>query len=278
MSALSMNEKYQTITNLIAKAYETDDEEHYWKIIGELHKRGSITEFNAAKKLALSKDPKEREISSDILGQLGWSKKTYQHQSVSILIQLLSDNNVRVIASAAFSLGHRNDLRAVPYLTEKIDHQNSRVRMGIVTGLSRLENKIAIGALIKLSYDSDFDVRNWATFGLGSSCEMDTNELREALYKRVLDTEYEIRGEALVGLAMRNDDSILINIIKELEGEFNGIWAVNAAKLLARPLFCKALVELKDRLDHKDKKYFENEINHALSACCHKSRTSNLLH
>ncbi|WP_020561039.1 hypothetical protein [Thiofilum flexile] len=51
---------------------------------------------------------------------------------------------------------------------------------------------------------------------------MDTQATRNALHKKLLDDDYKIRGEALVGLAKRNDISILNVLIDELEGEFNG--------------------------------------------------------
>lgn len=263
-----MVENSETTSKLVALAYNEDDEDKYWRIIAKLHKRGSSHEFEAAQKLVKSEDSTEREIGADILGQLGWSTKAYQYESVSILIKRLSDSNDDVIASAAFSLGHRNDHRAAPYLIKLIEHQNPRVRFGVVSGLSGLEDKFSIDALIKLSRDKDFDVRNWATFGLGSLCEIDTKELKKALHDRLHDIEYEIRGEALIGLANRKDNSILNNLINELEGEFNGNWAIEAAKLLAMPQCCKVLLKLKDRLDPEDKEYFLGDVNDAISVCC----------
>lgn len=264
-----MVEKSESTSNLIAIAYKENDEDKYWSIIAELHERGSKSEFDAAKKLVKSEDAIKREIGADILGQLGWSKKLYQQESVSILIQLLHDNNIDVISSAAFSLGHRNDSKAIPFLVELVEHQNSRVRHGVVFGLSGLDDEIAVGALIKLSHDKNFDVRNWATFGLGSLCEIDTKELREALHERISDREYEIRGEALVGLALRKDNNIHNDIINELKGEFNGNWAVEAAKILATYQYCEILIELKKRLivENEDERFI-GDVNNAISACC----------
>ncbi|MCI5145415.1 MAG: hypothetical protein D3923_07755 [Candidatus Electrothrix sp. AR3] len=266
----NMEFKSQPTSNLVAMAYETYNEDDYWKLITELHKRGSSCEFNIAKDLVNSNDAVKREIGADILGQLGWSKKNPFHtESVSLLIELLSDKNGEVVASAGFSLGHKNDTRAVPRLLKLVGHSNPKVRYGVVSALSGLENDRAIEALIKLSHDNDFDVRNWATFGLGSQCDIDTPALRAALFERVSDKEYEIRGEALVGLAQRNDLRIKSAILKELEGEFEGSWVLEAAQLLALPEFCEPLIRLKNQMVGKNE-YFLREANEAINACCAK--------
>ena len=60
-------------------------------------------------------------------------------------------------------------------------------------------------ALIALSADADADVRDWATFALGTLAAADTPELREALAARVEDADEDTRLEAVHGLALRGD-------------------------------------------------------------------------
>ncbi len=256
----------RTTAELIDIAYSAQEEE-YWRLIAILHGRGSEVEFSAAQKLANDPDPVNREIGADILGQLGWSEHTFQEESVAILIKLLSDSTDDVIASAAFSLGHRNDPSAIPHLLKHIKHPNPRVRHGITFGLSCHDENSAIEGLIILSEDSDFDVRNWATFGLGSQCDIDTIELRKALIKRTDDIEPEIRGEALIGLARRKDETIKEKIVKELSGPFYGIWAVDAAGIFPHPEYYPLLTDLLHRLDDRNKSSSANEINEAILAC-----------
>lgn len=114
---------YSTL-QLIELAYSIENDDEYWSLIGEIHGRGGEVEFNFSKMLCESDDPIKRTIGADILGQLGWEKRTFQEESVNILINLLKDQNHDVIASAAFSLGHRNDARAIPILVKLINHQN----------------------------------------------------------------------------------------------------------------------------------------------------------
>ena|SRR5438270_8722120 len=101
----------------------------------------------------------------------------------------------------------------------------------------------------------DEDVRNWATFGLGSQADIDTAEIRAALLERVTDSHNETRGEALVGLARRKDPRALEPIIQELRSEHIGILALEAAETLGDPRLLPALLRLehdwqRDEDDH----------------------------
>lgn len=275
----NMELETESTAELIAKAYiahkESDDddeneekEDKYWRIIGELHKRGSSCEFNAAKTLTESKDIVERQIGANILGQLGWLEKTFHEESIAILIQLLSDEADGVIASAAFSLGHRNDPRGIPHLVKLIGHHNSRVRYGVVSGLSGFDDEQAVNALIQLSRDSDYDVRNWATFGLGTLCSMDTEELRKALIEKLSEEDHEIRGEALIGLARLKDENVKDAIMKELMGEFHGSWVLEAAEMMGDPEFCPLLRKLRVHIENEEDNYFLKDVDNAILACC----------
>ncbi|MEJ2612694.1 MAG: HEAT repeat domain-containing protein [Candidatus Thiodiazotropha sp.] len=261
------NEESKSTKEMIDSAYLIQDEDEYWKIISKLHERGSKTEFNAAKKLSNESDPVKREIGADILGQLGWSKHSYHKESVSILIKLLSDTSPDVIASAAFSLGHRNDSSAIPELLKLVNHSSPRVRHGVAFGLSSHDNSSAVNGLIALSKDTDFDVRNWATFGLGSQCDIDNYRLRQALIGRTEDSEPEIRGEALIGLARRKDDRVINKIENELNGEFNGTWPIEAASLYPTIKFKPLLKNILKSLSDEDKKAFSKQILEAIVNC-----------
>jgi len=65
--------------------------------------------------------------------------------------------------------------------------------------------------------DTDADVRDWATFGLGVLGDHDSQETRDALFHRLNDEDVATREEALVGLAKRHDTRILPQLIHELQ-------------------------------------------------------------
>jgi len=129
------------------------------------------------------------------------------------------------------------------------------------------DTPVVVDALAKLTRDEDRDVRDWATFVLGRQLESDSETLRAALRERVQDSDPEVRGEALLGLPRRRDVSIAPAVQRELEGEFHGDWAVEAAGLLRDPRFLPALRELSERLAAKDAVYFLGSVQDAIAAC-----------
>jgi HEAT repeat protein len=124
-----------------------------------------------------------------------------------------------------------------------------------------------VDALIKLCRDADRDVRNWATFTLGSQFESDPPSLRAALHELLTDADAEIRGEALLGLARGGETNSAPVVQRELEGEFHGDWAVEAAELLGDPQFLPVLRRLYERLEDANAAYFRGRLQSAISAC-----------
>ena len=129
-------------------------------------------------------------------------------------------------------------------------------------GLSTHENESAIHTLIELSADEDEDVRNWATFGIGSLIVNDTEEIREALFQRLNESNSEIRGEALVGLASRGDARVVEYLLKELSSGSVGILAVEAAIDIADPQLYTQLIALKEWWDVN-----QGLLEEAINAC-----------
>ena len=64
--------------------------------------------------------------------------------------------------------------------------------------------------------DADEDVRDWATFGLGVQGDLDSDEIRDALWQRISDPSPDVREECLVGLAKRKDHRALEVLVAAL--------------------------------------------------------------
>lgn len=238
-----------------------------WDAIHVLRHRGTREIFEVAKKLCDSRKAKEREVGVDILAQIGAGKPVFLKQSVSLLIQRLKDSSPRVVSAAGVGLGHRNDARAVPYLTPLKDHPNAGIRYGIAFGLSRQEDPQAIRALIELSKDEDRDVRDYATFGLAELMDKNTKAIRDALFARLKERDTEIRGQALIGLAKRNDRRVLPALRCELRGKFRGNWCVEAAELSRDASLHPLLLNLSNRWRIPPGYYFWEDMQRALKAC-----------
>jgi HEAT repeat protein len=120
------------------------------------------------------------------------------------------------------------------------------VRLALARGLPSAGNSDeTIETLIVLSRDRNEEVRDWATFGLGSQCEADTDLVRAALFERVNDEHFDTRSEALMGLARRGDERVVAPVIAALRAEVVGRLAVEAAGLLRRKEFLPALRDLR---------------------------------
>jgi HEAT repeat protein len=206
-------------------------------------------------------------VGADILGQLGWRDRVFLDESVEALLQALNDSDHTVVQSAIFALGHRASSRAIDPLLAFVDHPSADLRYAVAHGLMPHDTPAVVDALATLSRDVDRDVRDWATFALGSQCESHSRTLIEALRERLEDSDPEIRGEALLGLARRRDMSIAPAILRELEGEFHGDWAAEAAGLLGDTRFLPALKDVCARLCGEDAVYFRGSVLSAIAAC-----------
>lgn len=248
----------------------------YCGFVNVINIRGSDIEFEHCQKLSTSLDVNERRLAADILGELGYKDQDedkYYEDAVLKLIELLNDKHEDVIDSVAMNLGKRlkidKDFGAIQKLIELADHKNRHIRFSVTyaLGMNESEHKNIIDTLISLSDDEDFEVKNWAIFALGSQKQTDTPEVRAVLKKYLNDEDYEIRGEALVGLAERGDRSIVEAVQQELEVEIGSTFAIKASELLADPLLLDPLIRLKNQCDDEMSSYFMGCLDRAIEAC-----------
>lgn len=232
-----------------------------------LHYRGGSDEFTLGKEYCLSNDAGDRATGADILAQLGWGDQTFQDESVVILEELLDDRDFYVIYCAAAGLGHRSAASSIPALLKHAEHPDSLVRCGIVLGLSGHEDERAISALIRFADDEDRDVRDWAVFGLGSQIDADLPEIREALQQALTDLDYEIRGEALVGLAKRGDPTIVSRLLHEWRDNEVSILSLEAAEEARDPRLFQRLRDYYEISTLDDGSYLKGQLADAIEAC-----------
>jgi HEAT repeat protein len=102
----------------------------------------------------------------------------------------------------------------------------------------------AIDALIVLSADPDDDVRDWATFGLGTDIDGDGPDVRDALAARLDDPHLDVREEAAVGLARRGDTRAFETVHALLTEDEVSALTVEAAGHLDDDRLLRPLLEL----------------------------------
>lgn len=190
-----------------------------WKTIGALRIRGEIDTFERAQAMCHDPRDKMREIGVQILCQLGPPDSPLRAQSVPLLLELLvKDQSPSVRAAAATGFGFLEAFeQARNALVAAAKDGSAEVREAVAFGLGCDEDPLATTTLIELMEDGDEDVRECATWCIGTLREHDSTAIREALLRRLTDSNEEVRFEAFAGLAVRKDERILAQLIHDLE-------------------------------------------------------------
>ena len=220
-----------------------EDEDASWQAVLALQQMGSEEVLQRALASRRSHSARERERAVDVLGQLGTPRPTEELRlrcSNGLLEMLGTEQEPDVLHAIGVALGHLGDARAVLAMAPFATHASAKVRYGVVLALS--VHEAGVDTLIQLSADPDLDVRNWATFALGSQLEqVDTPALRDALFARLEETDLELRGEALLGLALRKDPRVIEPLRRELASGVITVLAIEAAQRLGDPPFAPLL-------------------------------------
>jgi ADP-ribosylglycohydrolase len=260
----------RTTQDLIEEAlrFEDRDDHGYWERVDVLWCRANLDTIEMAQQLCKSIKPGERMLGADILGQLGVYSQhdAFHEERLTILLDLLEqEQEAEVLSAACSALGHLGDPRAIGPVARLKGHADADVRHSVVFGLLGHEDEQALDTLIELSHDETSDVRDWATFGLGSQVDIDTPAIREALVARLTDPHRDTRGEAMVGLARRKDERVIGPLIAEIGSQEVGSLALDAAYEIADPRLCQALLALKADIGE------DEELERALQSCnCHE--------
>lgn len=255
------------IASLVRRSPDLEEDEAYWTAIHALGERGDAETFAICKTWAAASEALTREAAADVLGRLGAEEGyPFAAETASILRPLLQDSDADVVASAVMAAGQLG-LLAPDQLVAFAGHASNEVRFAAVHGLMGRDDEVSANALVKLTTDEDRDVRNWAAFALGQGTDGDTPAIRDALLALLAEDDAEIRGEALIGLARRGDPRVLAPLKKELSGEFQGAWCIEAAGALSDASLVPLLEKLRDRMSPEDLDAFGDEIEDAIEAC-----------
>jgi HEAT repeat protein len=243
LAVLSSPEVVGLLAHAVGRSM-TDGEHGYWCCVSELHRRTDPSIFEACGAWVASAEARLRKASADVLGQLGHAAGyPFARDSQKILERFLEDSAVDVVRAALIALGHLRvgELSAIAGCARRPEAQ---VREAVVHALLSREEPLARHTLIELSRDIEPEVRDWATFGLGTCSKVDSPEIRAALVERLADADDETRGEALFGLAKRKDPRVLPVISKEIVRDEVSELAIEAAGQMPHEGFLPALEAL----------------------------------
>lgn len=235
-----------SVSELVGAALTEPDELPAWYAVWELQSRGTREVFDAAASLCRSECPAERTLGADLLADLGTPEMPFAQESSKILRAMLSiETEGEVIESILPALSRIEGSAAIPEFLGYEGHPSEKVRQRVSICLSGSEDERCVAGLIRLMRDPEPFVRDWATFGLGTMLVADTAAIREALVERLEDSDCITRGEAMRGLAERDDLRVIPAILKELASGNPQSLALEAAETIGSPELHAPLLALK---------------------------------
>lgn len=229
-----------------------------WDPCLELQRRGTPDVYRAATAALGSTEPAERVAGATVLGQLGYPDGgTLVEQSVAILVAAAArEGDPTVLRSIAIALGHRQSRCGRRTLLDLATHPSPAVRLAVAQGLwgktvqhdddAIDTDPAAVTVLMDLMGDDDAEVRNWATFALGTQVSADGPEIRAALRERLQDDDEQTREEAVCGLANRRDEIAFEPLMGYLRSGLTGTGAIRAAEEWGDPRFHEILGQLRN--------------------------------
>jgi hypothetical protein len=203
------------------------DDKKPWAAVHRLRRTGSRLVFDRAAVWCTSSSPIKRARAAEILSQLYIYSRSrlrppyapvFVTESFALLSRMLAvETNDLALISEIHALGHRAVDGTVTLVLPYATHPNQDIRYAATHALGQFHtDPAALETLIALSADTDRDVRNWATFYIGTQSNADSPEIREALVRRLKDPFPDARGEGIAGLAKRKDERAVLPLFKLL--------------------------------------------------------------
>ncbi len=255
------------LIGIVASRLTDPDDEQYWAALRVLHGRFGSEMFAQAQEWSRSQNADLRRAAADLLAQAHIGNTAFEKPAGELLVKMLEyEKHPENLHSLGIALHHNGHLGKVPLLVNLRHHTDEYVRYAVSVGLAGCDETSAVEALVELTRDVDAEVRDWATFALGTQSELDTPALRETLWQRVDDADAETQGEALVGLARRRDKHIGQVIDRLLQEPSVSHLVVKAAEELAEPALLRPLRLLKARRTDRDT-WLETTMDRAIQAC-----------
>ncbi len=166
-------QKISTFTDeeILSRLLKNKSKTNYWNYIRELRKRKSTTTYQKATELTNSENNVEKVIGINILAQFGYPRK-HKNRNLNTYFKLLkTENSIKTVSSILYGIGHNNENLSesqIDLICQFQSNKSATIRYSLTSALSGVENDNAIKTLIKLTKDKDSDIRDWATFGIGS--------------------------------------------------------------------------------------------------------------
>lgn len=255
MEAMTTLELAQLVDEAIAAARLVPSANEY-EAVGEPLRKAAAAGARAVEmglEMLGSDDPVVRATGCDLLGTAFNGSDEPARSVAAALVDLAGrETNGDVLWSAAAALQFASDPMAIPVLVRLAVHPDSGIRfqtaLALAPALLDHPDDNGVEALIRLTADPDPEVRNWAAFGIGRQVDVDSLEVRDALWARVDDPYEDARIEGICSLARRHDRRALPLVAGLLAADDPYVWVFDAAGWLAN----ESLLPLLERYEDDD--------------------------
>jgi HEAT repeat protein len=230
----------------VEAALATLDEDCRWELIAGIVEECPDDVLETCRRLLRGDDSRSRTLAADVLGRLvGVDPGARAAAAEALGAALAVEKEPCALASMVAALGHVGTAEPLPTIVGLAGSTDSGVRLAVAFAVATLSPQ-PLGrderfALIKLSGDAESEVRDWATFGLGTLSSDDGPDVRAALLARADDASHETRAEALFGLAVRRDPRAVPHLIRALQSPSVAGLELDAAAEAADPRLLPAL-------------------------------------
>jgi HEAT repeat protein len=239
--------------------------------------------MKVSQSLSRSSLPVARLVAAIALGDLNLKcRDDVKKRATSLAISMATrEDDDTVLAELIEAMGLNRQPVAAVEMLKHMKNGSDTVKVALATYLpfvvddqtpTEVDSALRIeAALIELSNDDSVTVRDWATSSLGTqlvftSLEdyfLRSNKVMEALNDRLSDIDEDVRGEAILGLARREDPRTPELLLDELAHDQVAESTLEAASLISDPRLCPALQSYKSRTNRESL-----ELEKAISASC----------
>jgi hypothetical protein len=223
----------------------------YWRLIRRMiQELDADVVLAAANEWCVSTDNDTRAAGLDVLGELADDDEGL----VGLLLEhvmraaVSSDTGVRLAAAAALS--YKDDDRVCTLQVGLLGDAQEVVGHEVLYSLPHDDDLPAdhpvVHALLRAMEHPCDEVRDWATFALGTKSRVDTPAVRDAFVRHLTDDGAETAGEAARALGARKDHRVLPFLMVQLSDPEAHYLFVDAARELADPRLLPPLRALAD--------------------------------
>lgn len=263
--------------------WDEDTWDEHWGLVAEVVTTHPERDLLAATSAwCASSDPGVQAVGLDVLGELAAIVPDARELLLAVAESLHRSSDPDVRWAVAVALGSGSDRSAgadqpvTTMLVRLIQDPDRDVRVQATYALTLpFDNEPQDGpvvvALLGALNDSDAHIRDWAAFAVGVLRDVDSDVVRDSLWRLLDDPEADTAGEAAVGLARRKDARLLEPLSDRLgDPQVGNLW-VEAAAELGDPRLLPRLEHLKStRWQDDDPR--PDVLDRALQACSHPLR------